>query len=521
MNTVEFSSAPERQGLRFSLRDLVAVAFRRKRAAACCFFGILAGACLAAVLQQTEYRATAKFLVGRERMDPVVSSEQNTPVAVHDEVTEEELNSEIGLLEASDVLRQVVVTCGLDQRTLWTEHIFGRASQERKIAKAVALLASNLTVEPEKKSHLIDVSYTSTDPQLAQRVLQVLGDAYIQKHVAVHTPPGTVQFFDTETEHYKKDLNDAEAQLSAFSQQQNGVAPQVSRDLTLQKLSEFRGALQQTKAEMASNEERIHALEGQTTSTPERLVTSKREVDDAQVLQGLKNTLMQLQLKRTELLTKFQPTYPLVQEADKQIADTQASIASEESKPIREETSDRNPTYAWINEELAKARAEHSGLQARATAQQTTVDKYEAQSRDLEQKGLTQQDLMRTMKSDEETYLLYLRKGQQARMTQALDLTHIVNVAVAEPPTVPSLPSNSRALTLLVGIFVAIAVSVGAVLLLEHFDSSFRTPAEVSSELNIPVLAAVPQSFEVFHGTGMDGGYSSTVPLTSGLRSRS
>jgi uncharacterized protein involved in exopolysaccharide biosynthesis len=229
------------------------------------------------------------------------------------------------------------------------------------------------------------------------------------------------------------------------------------------------------------------------------------------VLQGLKNTLMTLELKRTELLTKYQPTYPLVQEVDKQLADTQASIASEEAKPIKEETTDRNPTYAWINEELAKAKAEHSALEARATAQQAIVATYETQARDLEQKGLVEQDLLRNIKTDEESYLLYLRKREQARMTEALDRTHIVNVVVAEPPSVPSL----------LGMFIAASVAVGAVIIQERFDPSFRTPTEVSAELNIPVLAAVPQSFESYRGSGTDGTYSETIPLPSAVGERS
>jgi uncharacterized protein involved in exopolysaccharide biosynthesis len=394
-------------------------------------------------------------------------------------------------------------------------------SQEKKIAKATERLQNALQIEPMKKSDLISVSYTSEDPQLAARVLRALGDAYIQKHVEVHSQPGQVKFFDEETERYKKDLSDAEAQLKTFSQEPDGVAPQMTRDITLQKLSEFRSSLQQTRAEMASTEQRINTLQKQAGTTPERLTTSMRSQDDAQVLQGLKNTLMTLEIKRTELLTKYQPTYPLVQEADKQIADTQASIAREEGKPIKEETTDRNPTYSWINEELAKAKSEYSGLQARAAAQQAIVEKYDSQTRDLEQKGLMEQDLLRTVKTDEENYLLYQRKREQARMTEALDRTRIVNVAIAEQPVVPSLPSNSPAMVVLLGTVLAIVVTLGAVFIQEFMDPSFRTPAEVSAELNIPVLASVAQRFEDFRGTGTDGKYSPSIPLTSTVGERS
>jgi len=521
MNNADVMPADQRGNFGFSLRDVVSVGFRHKRTAVLCFFGLLLGTVLAAVFQPPQYRATTKFLVDRARQDPIVSPEQNSSIVMRSEVSEEELNSEIELLQSGDVLRQVVTTCGLDQHKSIRERIFGPMSPEKKIAKATERLQNTLQIEPIKKSDLISITYTSSDPQLAARVLQALGDAYIQKHVDVHTAPGQVKFFDEETERYKKDLSDAETQLKDFSEQPDGVAPQMTRDITLQKLSEFRSSLQQTKAEMASTEQRISTLQKQAGITPERLTTSMRQQDDAQVLQGLKNTLMSLELKRTELLTKYQPTYPLVQEADKQIADTRASIAAEEAKPLKEETTDRNPTFAWINEELAKAKAEYSGLQARSAAQQAIVEKYEVEARDLEKKGLMEQDLLRTVKTNEENYLLYQRKREQARMTEALDRTRIVNVAVAEQPVVPSLPSNSRAVIMLLGTLLAAVVTVGAVFTQEYLDPSFRTPAEVAQELNIPVLASVPQRFEDFRGTGTDGSYSPSISLTSTLGERS
>jgi uncharacterized protein involved in exopolysaccharide biosynthesis len=232
------------------------------------------------------------------------------------------------------------------------------------------------------------------------------------------------------------------------------------------------------------------------------LTTQATAIDDAQVLQGLKATLMTLELKRTELLTKYQPTYPLVQEVDKQLTETRTSIASEESKPLRAETTDRNPTYAWISEELAKAKADESSLRARAAAIQVIVAKYQANAHDLDQKGILQQDLLRKVKTEEENYLLYQHKREDARMTDALDRTRILNVAVADQPTMPALPSNSRWGVLLLGMLLATGVSIGMAFTLEYTNPSFRTPSEVFSELNIPVLAAVPHKSNGFHGNG-------------------
>jgi capsular polysaccharide biosynthesis protein len=58
---------------------------------------------------------------------------------------------------------------------------------------------------------------------------------------------------------------------------------------------------------------------------------------------------------------------------------------------------------------------------------------------------------------------------------------------------VPSLPSNHRTSTALMGVLLASFMSVGLAFGSEYLDPTFRTPDEVTSFLNIPVLAAMPR----------------------------
>ena len=471
------------------------------------------GTVLAVILMPADYQGSTKFLIERARMDPVVSSGHEAG-AVKSEVTEEELNSEVELLKSDDVMRQVVVAAGLNQHKSmlgFMDPLLSRLglkhSEDQKIAEAAARLGKNLQIQLVKKSTLITVTYSSSDPKLVAKVLQALDEAYLQKNLAVHHPPGEFQFFEQEAETYQKSLTDAEAQLTAFSRQQGGVSPQLARDITLQKLSDFAANLQQTYADIASTEQRIDDLQKQAGTTPQRLTTQSSSSDDAAVLQGMKNTLISLELKRTGLLTKYQPTYPLVQEVDKEISDTKASIATEESKPLRAETTDRNPTYAWISEELAKAKADQAALRAKAASIQAIVARYQATAHDLEEKGILQQDLLRKVKTDEDNYLLYEHKREEARTTDALDRKRILNVAIAEQPIVPSIQTNTRWLVLLAGLLLALAAPIGLAFVLEYTNSSFRTPSEVFAELNIPVLAAVPHHSYAFSSNGNGNGH--------------
>jgi uncharacterized protein involved in exopolysaccharide biosynthesis len=491
MRDQEFTQSQGAGNFEFTLRDLLAIGFRHKRAFLLCFVGILLGTLAAVLVLPSTYESTAQIVVKRERVDPVVTPEKNDPAQMVSAITEEELNSEAQLIFSEDVLRKAVVTSGLDKKKSFLSALFAETG-DQKIAKAVDKVRGNLRVDPLKKTNVIQITYSAHNAKSVAKVLNNIVSAYVEKHVAVNRPPGQVQFFEEETQRYKRDLDQAEDQLKKFSQEQGGVAPQVARDITLQKLNDFSAALEQTRAEMAATEKKIQDLEQQAGSTPDRLTTELRQSDDAAVLQGLKSELLTLELKRTELLTKYQPTYPLVTEVDKQIADTRTSIATEESKPLKEETTDRNPTYAWINEELAKAKADYSALQARATATQAIVGVYQNKAHQLEVSGLIQQDLLREAKANEDNYLLYLHKREEARIADALDETRILNIAMVQQPTVPLFPVRSPWMFGVVGILMAGMVSVGLVFTREYLDTSFRTPSEVLSELNIPVLAAVP-----------------------------
>jgi hypothetical protein len=56
-----------------------------------------------------------------------------------------------------------------------------------------------------------------------------------------------------------------------------------------------------------------------------------------------------------------------------------------------------------------------------------------------------------------------------------------------------------------VGVLLSLTVTLGVVFAVEYMDPSFRTPSEVATELNIPVLASVPHRFATAGHYGGNG----------------
>lgn len=486
-----------------TLRDFLAIGFRQRRLIVGTFLGILCAAVLIAFLLPRKYETQLKILVRPVRADSVVSPDLAPALQLRSQVTDEELESEAELLKSKDLLAKVVLACDLHKRgssSLWNS-IWDRAGGagenpegDRKVARAVIALEKDLTVEPIRRTNLISVAYAASDPQLAVRVLNSLANLYLEKHLAMHRVPGAFDFFHQQAEEYRKTLARAETRLADFRREEGVVSPPLEKEITVRKLSDFEAASQQARAAAAETRQRIRTLETQLDSVPRRQTAQVHMADNPQLMQNLKSTLLQLELRRTELLARFEPSYRPVHEVEAQIAQTREAIAAAEKAPLRDETTDRDPTYEALRAELARSKTELAGLQARAAATAGLVQVYRKESQQLDQKEIRQQGMLRAAKAGEENYLLYLRKQEEARISDALDQQRISNVVIAEAATVPIEPRSRRLLVVAVGGFFASVASVILAFAADYWNPSFRTPEEVQSFLGSPVLAAMPKN---------------------------
>jgi len=496
MSELDYRNAAGNMRQEATMRDILTPLFRRRRLLVLTFCGVFLGAIVAAFLLSSQYEASMEILVNRDRMDPVVTTEQfsqTTPVAPA--LTEEEINSEVELLQSADLLEKVVLANKLQDKE--KDSIFAKLMPKKDeanyVSEAVKHLGKGLKVEAVKKTNMIEVTYQSSDPKLAYGVLNTLSTVYLEKHVTVHRPVGAYDFFARETDKYQKALQDSEVRLADFGREEGIAAPDVVRTDLAQQVATSIAALDQAHQAISADEQRIRDEEAQLQVTPARSTTSQVSNSAEALLQNLQGQLLAAQLRRTQLAMKYDSTYPLVVEADQEVAETQAAIAEAKKSQYTNQTTDRDPTYEYLREDVAKTKADLASQHATAAAVDRSIDSMKAQLVDLDQKTVKQSDLLRDTKANEANYLLYLAKREQERTSDALDLKRIANVAIAVPPSVPVLPAYSAMLVLLIGLLLGLFVSVGAAFVAEYLDPSFRTPAELNDVLKITVLASMPK----------------------------
>lgn len=482
---------------RFStLRDWLAVGFRRRRLVLLSFLGVFLGATLFAWLWAANYfESSMQVLVQQDRSDPAITSVQNAAILTNTLVTPDQINSEVALLQGGDMLSSIVTTCGLEQDSL-TDVFLPPEPDKRKamrVAKAAQRLARSLNVQAEKNADIIKVTYGRRGaPQVPACVLENLSKLYLEKHLQLRRPSGTSEFFAQEAEKYQQALAEAEAHLAKFGVTEGVVAPDVERTNMAQQVVNSVAALHQTQQAIAADQRRIAEAERQLETTPSRSSTQEISNSADVLMQQLQSSLLAAQLKKTQLLLKYDPSYPLVKEIDQEIAQTQSAIEEAQKTRFVNRTTDRDPTYELLRQEIVKTRVDLASQNATAVALERSIKSMQLQMVDWDQKAVRQGGLIREAKADESNYLLYLSKREQERTADALDKKRIANVTIAVPPFVPALPVHSPWQVMLIGFVVALFVSISTAVVAEHLDPSFQSPLEVAEILNVPVVVSVP-----------------------------
>jgi succinoglycan biosynthesis transport protein ExoP len=227
---------------------------------------------------------------------------------------------------------------------------------------------------------------------------------------------------------------------------------------------------------------------------PKRVITQSRQLPNQYSAERLNTMIVDLQNKRTQLLTKYRADDRLVREVDEQIKTTRDALNRAEQKTSVEEATDLNPLRQTLETELSRARLDQAGAKARRDTLASQLGQYDASLKKLEGDTAKHDDLQRTKKEAEDNYQLYAKKREEARIADELDRQKITNVSIAETATVPQLPSSpNRPLNLLLGIVLAGFLSLGTVFSAEMLSDAVDTPRQLEALTGAMVLATVPE----------------------------
>jgi uncharacterized protein involved in exopolysaccharide biosynthesis len=431
-----------------------------------------------------EYQSEAKFLVRTARQDLVIGP--GAPVgAPRSDVTEEVLNTEVELLRSRDILAHVVTKLQLGQP-------YVASGRPPDIADELAMrdLSRQLVSGTIRRTNIVQVSYLSQSPEQAAAVVQEITSAYLAAHLAVHSSPGTYEMFKTQTAEAASELRQAEEALAALGRSDNLLNLDTQKKDAIEAINQLSSQLDALAAEIREQSTRAKVADAQMTSVPERVPTQRRNVPNQYSVERLHTLLVELNNKRTEALTKFRADDRLVLELDQQITDTTAAMERAQGLSANEESTDVNPAWQALVTERMRARLALSGLESKAEQLKRELAERQQSALAFTESAPEYDAAVRRVTAARGNYDLYLKKEEEARITEVLDKQRISNVVLAQAPVVSHVPAKpNKRLGVVAGAIAAGIMALGVAFLREVFGVGRRRRSE-SLELAVVGVSA-------------------------------
>lgn len=438
------------------------------------------------VVTKRQYRSEMKFIVHSTRSNAVISPDHATN-SVLMVVSEEELNSELEILQSEDVLSKVADPS-------WDPQAPSRSSRQLKEhSKRLAYFTKHLTVDPIRKADVISLSYVARTPKDARDTLALLASTYLAQHERLQRPSGTSNFFEEEASRYEREWKRSIDELVGFQQLHHLVSVADVEEKLQKAIADEEDLLRKNEAKLgestARQEEAIKILK----EVPARQQSQQRTLPSQLLIQQLRSQLMSLTNHRTELLTRYAPSDRLVVEVNQQIIDTDRAIEGAVTESSVENTTDINPPWQQLKTSLVQGRVERVGLLRTESGARSVLAALRSRLSEVQSLSPNFEELRSRSEHAQANFETFAEKRDRARVEDEMDARKLLNVTIMENPTLSYRAARPRPLlNLALGVPTALFFAVAVLYLMEAGRTTFAAPYELEEAIQGFVVATIP-----------------------------
>jgi len=341
------------------------------------------------------------------------------------------------------------------------------------IDNSTELLARAIKAKARENTNIIDVSYQSTDPGLAQRAVNALIEAFQQNSVDIAAQEARLrrQFVESQLRQNDSLLADARFSLSEFRSREKAYSARDKFAAQATDLNQVRQQIQEIDAQQAMYSSVLDAMDaGRGKESLQQLgaLLSSQGAAASAVVTDAYMQMVHLQSARDSLLTAgMAGTNPDVQRID-----TLTAKAS-----VRLKT-----TLKGITATLATRLSALQRVRDQSSAQLSAIP-----ASDADEARLTEREAAYEKVGDQ------LRDElQKARLSEAAEVGSVDIVDRAMRPQVPIGTKANR--KIMFGVILGLFLGAGLGLVLEQLDQSIRGRDEIETSLQLPGLAVIPRT---------------------------
>jgi len=325
----------------------------------------------------------------------------------------------------------------------------------------------SLSVKRVPSSRLMDVSFESTDPQLAARIVNAHITSYIEQNFRSKYEATTQAstWLADQLEELKIRVQRSEDARIAYERQNQIWTLDDKQNITTQRLSDINKQLTDAQSDRMRKESLYQfAKSGNLDAVP--------EVQGNSVLADLMRKHAEAAAQYADQLSQYGPNFPKVQRLQAQIKDLDQAIEKEKQKILDILESD------------------FQEAQQRETLLTKVLDQQKSETNQMAGKLVEYNILKREAEANKALYEGLMTKLKETAISAGLRSS---NIRVVDPAMIPSTPARpAKARNVALAFLVGLVGGIGLALMREYLDNTVKTPDDVETLSRLPSLAVVP-----------------------------
>jgi len=360
--------------------------------------------------------------------------------------------------------------------------------------KAVRALEKSFDVSAERSSSVIVISCKANSPERAQKIVAAFLEAARAQHVRVHHTEGSHTFFAEQLHLLEEQWEDQSAKLRDLKNEQQLVSVEGQRKNLESEMQQLELSRVNASTQVAASQALVDGLTKELAALPKTHVSQEVSGFANLASDAMRQELYRMKILESELLAKFTPEHRQVMDLRERIAEAQKSV---ESEPVlRTQTTEAvHPGKQSLDLQLAQEKARLESNRAQLAAIEKQREQLIARVEHLNEGERKIEEAQRSVDLLAMNLRRYAENVEQSRIDQAIEADRISNINVVQPASLMASPTFPKPLFILAAAFVvAVGGSISLAFACEFLDRSLKTPADVSTALQVPVLLTVPRS---------------------------
>lgn len=491
----------EKKDIQAYFRNYLHVVQKRKWTVISAFFIILFAVAIIDFTSKPVYKSTATMII--EKDNPNIVSIQE--VMAIDASGTDYYQTQYKIMESRTVAREVIKRLRLDQskeffpdpsdnfianlmqpilETLagWKDSIKDLLRRQTKAdsenhtadAELVDDFIKQISVEPIRKSRLVDISFEAKDPVLAAEIANTLAEAYIDQNLVTRLEAikNAMDWLNERIVKERARVEDAEIKLQRY-REDNNIITEFSGEVetvTAQKLAELNS--QVVDAESARVEAETKYTQAMRLQDNPLISASIPEVLNNPLIQQIKKAEVDIYTHISELSKKYGQQHPKMKAAQSEL-ETLQKRRSDEVRRI-----------------IDSLHNEYEVTLARENSVKEALAKQKQEALVLNQKAIEYGVLKREAEGAREMYEVLIKRFKETSVTEDINASNMRIIDRAEVPEKPVKPKALRDLVL--AMVMGLLFGVGLAFFFEHLDNTVKTPDEIEQRFGVPCLGMIP-----------------------------